>query len=358
MAMIGEILGAKLRSLIQSSAARRLALALGASFIVLASAPAIGQIRGAIQSAFPGQYRLILGAFVVAAIGAGVLYASVTVRERRLMRFGLIAAAIAAGAVYSLGTATGNANVDAVERFHFAEYGLLTLLYYRVWRDGSVAAALALAFLAVFMVGTLDEGIQWFVPLRVGEWRDVLLNSIAIICGLAFGVALQRQNGDVQSDRPRRREVLVMLVAASVLFASFFYLVHVGHEVRDAAIGAFRSRYTASELLAHAADRAERWRTEPLTTLRRYSREDQYMSEGLWHIQARNEAGNDPVTQWRENLILERYFQPVLDFPTYNTSKGGRWPEEQRKNVGAIAADDARPWASKANPYPIYVWLR
>jgi VanZ family protein len=335
---------------------RRLALAVGASFVVLVSAPAIGQVRGAIQAAFPGQYRLILGAVVVAWIGAGVVYAAATIREDRVLRFGLIGAAIAASALYSLATATGNANVDAVERFHFAEYGFLTVLYHRAWRDRSAADALLLAFFAVFMVGTLDEGIQWFVPIRVGEWRDVLLNSVAIACGLAFGAALQRRDAHVQPGRSRRRDLLAMLGATSLLFAIFFYLVHVGHEVRDPAIGVFRSRYTASELLANAADRARRWRTDPLTTLRRYSREDQYMSEGLWHIQARNEASNDPLTQWRENLILERYFQPVLDFPTYNTPKGGRWPEEQRENIRAIAAGDTRPWVSKANPYPIYVW--
>ncbi len=323
---------------------------------MLVSTPAIGQIRGAIQAAFPGQYRLILGAFVVAAIVAGVLYALATVRERRVLRFGLIGAAIVAGTAYSLATATGNATVDAVERFHFAEYGFLALLYHRVWRDRSPAAALLLAFLAVFMVGTLDEGIQWFVPIRVGEWRDVLLNSVAIICGLAFAAALQRREAHVQPSRSSRRELLVMLGATSLVFASFFYLVHAGHEISDPAIGTFRSHDTANELLANAADRAQRWRTEPLTTLRRYSREDQYMSEGLWHIQARNEAGNDPLTQWRENLILEKYFQPVLDFPTYNTPKGGRWPDEQRKNVGAVAAADTRPWVSRANPYPIYAW--
>ena len=335
---------------------RRLALAVGVSFVVLVSAPAIGQIRGAIQAAFPGQYRLILGAVVVAAIVAGVLYALATVREGRVLRFGLIGAAIAAGALYSLVAATGNANADAVERFHFAEYGFLALLYHRVWRDRSAAAALLLAFLAVFMVGTLDEGIQWFVPIRVGEWRDVLLNSVAIICGLAFAVALQRRDAHFQTYRSSRRELLVMLGATSLLFATFFNLVHVGHEVRDPAIGTFRSRYTASELLAQAADRAQRWRTQPLTTLRGYSREDQYMSEGLWHIQARNEASDDPLTQWKENLILEQYFQPVLDFPTYNTPIGGRWPQEQRDNVRAIAASDTRPWVSRANPYPIYAW--
>ena len=336
------------------SAALRLALALAVSFVVLVSAPAIGQIRSAIQTAFPGQYRLILGVCVVASVAAGVVYAIATIRQGRAMRFGLIVAAIAVGALYSLATATGNANVDAVERFHFAEYGFLALLFHRVWRDRSATTALLLAFLAVFMVGTLDEGIQWFVPIRVGEWRDVLLNSVSIVCGLTFGAALQRRDAQFQPDPSRRRDLPVMLVATSLLFGIFFYVVHVGHDVRDPAIGSFRSRYTASELLANAADRAQRWRTDPLTTLRRYSREDQYMSEGLWHVQARNEAGDDPLTQWRENLILEKYFQPVLDFPTYNTLRGGRWPAEQRKNVGAIAAGDTRPWVSRANPYPIY----
>lgn len=332
-------------------------LALAASLVVLVSAPAIGQIRGAIQTAFPGQYRMILGAFVVGVIGAGVLYAIATIRERRAFRFSLIVTAVSLGALYSFATATGNANVDAVERFHFAEYGLLTLLYLRVWRDRGTSAAVVLAFLAVFMVGTLDEGIQWYVPIRVGEWADVLLNSVAITCGLLFGAALRPDASRVYRDRPRRRAVVTMLASAIVLFATFFYVVHVGHAVQDSAIGTFRSRYTASELLANAADRSQRWQTHPLTTLHRYSREDQYMSEGLWHIQARNEAANDPLTQWRENLILEKYFQPVLDFPTYNTPKGGRWPAEQRENVRVVVASDfLRPWVSKANPYPIYEW--
>lgn len=329
--------------------------ALAASLVVLGSAPAIGQIRGAIQSAFPDHYRLILGAVVASAIGAGVLYAIATVREQRMRRFGLMGLAIVAGAIYSWATATGSPNVDAVERFHFVEYGFLTLLYFRVWRDRPAPVAIALAFLAVVMVGTLDEFIQWFVPLRVGEWHDVLLNSVSIACGLVFASAMH-QRMPSHGSRSGGQSLGAMLTAATLLFAAFLYFVHGGTEIHDPSIGAFRSRYTADELLANAADRAERWRTQPLTTLRRYSREDQYMSEGLWHIQARNEAEADPLTQWRENLILEKYFAPVLDFPTYNTPHGGRWPAEQRKNVGAIAASDARAWTSEANPYPIYVW--
>src|SRR5262245_24374694 len=97
----------------------RLGLALAVSLIVLACSPAIGQIRGAIQSAFPNQYRLILGATVALSIGSGVVYALVAIRERRALRLGLIALAVVIAAGYAFATATGNANVDAVERFHF-----------------------------------------------------------------------------------------------------------------------------------------------------------------------------------------------------------------------------------------------
>jgi hypothetical protein len=336
---------------------RRLLLAVATSAMVLLSAPGIGQVRGAIQEAFPDQYRLILAAAVAAPLIVGLAYAIARIRERRVLRLGLIAAAVAVAAVFSLMTRTGNANVDAVERFHFIEYGFLALLYHRVWRDRQRVIALVLAFLAVFMVGTLDEWIQWFVPIRIGEWHDVLLNSVAIVCGLMCAAALHGQDVPVQPGRSGRRAVPWMVGAASLLFAAFFDCVHIGHEVRDPAIGSFLSRYTAAELLANAADRAQRWRIAPLTTLRRYSREDQYMSEGLWHIQARNEAGTDPVRQWRENLILEKYFAPVLDFPTYNTPRGGRWPAEQRENVRAIAGADARPWFSQANRSPIYAWF-
>ena len=36
---------------------------------------------------------------------------------------------------------------------------------------------------------------------------------------------------------------------------------------------------------------------------------------------------------WRENLILERYFAPVLDTPTYASPHGNRWPPEQRADL-------------------------
>jgi fumarate reductase subunit D len=338
----------------------RLAVATTASLIVLASAPAIGQIRGAIQAAAPDHYRLILISIVGSAVGAGVAWSLIAVRDRRLLRYGLIAAAVCVGAIYSLAMATGNANVDAVERLHFVEYGFLTLLFYRVWSSRRNLAALLLPFMAVFIVGTLDEAIQWFVPVRVGEWRDVLLNGVAIACGLLFGFGLsppRRVSADLDTDS--RRIVMRMTILTVAVFGLFFYTVHVGHEIRDPEIGVFRSRYTAGELLALQAARSQQWRRMPPAALRRYSREDQYLAEALWHLQRRNEADTEGGiwAQWKENLILEKYFAPVLELPTYATPEGARWPREQRDNASVAAAADRRLFVSDAHPFPIYAWF-
>ena len=98
-----------------------------------------------------------------------------------------------------MGTATPWPEVNAVERVHFVEYGLIAFLFYRaslprrsVGEGGRSAdlSIMILPLLAGFMVGTLDEWLQWFIPYRVGEAHDVFLNLAALVCGLMFAVAL------------------------------------------------------------------------------------------------------------------------------------------------------------------------
>src|SRR6187549_66922 len=106
--------------------AGRLAVALAASILVVLGAPYTGQIRGAIQDAAPGQYRIIIGGIVVVAVVFAVLSALLRIREQRATRYGLLAVAVGGGAPYAWAPGTGNANVDVVERFHLVEYGALT----------------------------------------------------------------------------------------------------------------------------------------------------------------------------------------------------------------------------------------
>jgi len=83
------------------------------------------------------------------------------------------------------------------------------------------------------------------------------------------------------------------------------------------------------------------------------------MDEGLWHIRRRNEdwtAGNYSGA-WHENLVLERFYQPVLDTSSYALPAGGRWPTEQRADAATRAgAAAASPFVSDAEPYPILIW--
>jgi VanZ like family len=338
--------------------AGRLALALVVSLLVTAGAPYTGQIRGAIQDALPGQYRLIIGGVVVVAVAFAVLTALLRIKERRAQRYGVLALAVGGGGLYAYLTATGNANVDVVERFHLVEYGALTWLYYRAWHARGDVTSLVFPVLAAFMVGIFDEGLQWLVPARVGELHDVLLNGVSIACGLVFSIGLEPLTGVWWlPDRIGRRALAAFTGAAILMLAAFFDAVHLGHLVRDAETGDFLSRYSEAALLDASRDRAARWQSEPPRELRRTSIEDHYLAEGVWHIQRRNEV-EDPHRVWHENLILEKYFGPVLEFPTYATGSGAKWPAEQRANMAAQVGREATPYRSTANPYPIYTWSR
>ena len=59
---------------------------------------------------------------------------------------------------------------------------------------------------------------------------------------------------------------------------------------------------------------------------------------------------------WRENVILETFFAPVLDNPTYASRTGLRWPAEQRADAARRTARMVGPYESDAEPYPIYTW--
>ena len=166
-------------------------------------------------------------------------------------------------------------------------------------------------FSPALFVGTLDEWLQWFIPVRVGEARDVFLNLVAISCGLLFGAAIDPPPTFGRHLRPAS-VTGVCLMAAGVLlvFAAFVNAVHLGYAIRRRPHGVFKSHFTAEELAAHARERAERWRSDPPITLKRLSREDQFMDEGLWHVRRRNESWADGDVQraWNENLILENVF--------------------------------------------------
>jgi uncharacterized protein YchJ len=149
-----------------------------------------------------------------------------------------------------------------------------------------------------------------------------------------------------------------LAAAAIVAFAAFFQAVHLGHEIADRDAGVFRSRYSARQLAEVSAARAERWRERPPLTWRRFSREDQYFSEAIAHVRRRNERWGEGnlLAARQENLILERYYAPVLDAPSYVSASGHRWPAEQRAQAESKADPGFIIYVSDALPYAVFTW--
>jgi VanZ family protein len=348
----------------QRGPARRgpaLAVAVAASAALILAAPAIGSARSALRAAFPGAFsRLVEGGLALVVLGA-LTVGLAGIRTRRAVRYGALAAAVAIAWAYSSATGSPDPAIRAVERVHFVAFGLIAWLFQRAWRHRPDGSALVAPLLAATIAGVADEAFQWFLPARVGELSDIALNGVAIGCGLLIGWALAPPADLTARWTAGSARLVARLVALTIVaLAAFVHLVHLGVAIDVPGAGRFESRYTASELDALAADRAAAWRAAPpLVRPPRFSREDQYMTEGLQHVQARNTAwdAGDALTAWRENLILERHFVPVLDTPSYVAKTGHRWPPEQRADAERRArGTETRAFESRAYPYRLYRW--
>ncbi|MBI4888822.1 MAG: VanZ family protein [Acidobacteria bacterium] len=326
---------------------------------MILSAPYSQQLFTAIADAWPRHVRALGIAATAGPVLAALVWALARIRERRPLRYAALGLGLAIGAGY-----TAADDLSFAESFHFVEYGLLGWLWSRALAQadgrpaGDASSIVLPPLMAGAIVGTVDEWFQWFIPIRAGEARDVALNVIASGCGLLFAVALDPPaRWTVMLGRESAMRLARWMVAAAAVFALFFQTVHVGRDVTEAEVGSFRSRYTGTELAAAARERTARWRTDPPLVQRRLSREDQYLTEGLWHVRRRNETweAGDARAAWRENLILEKFYAPVLDTPSYAGAEH-RWPAAQREEAAQRTAGHREPSASDAYAYPLYVW--
>ena len=72
------------------------------------------------------------------------------------------------------------------ERIHFVEYGLLGFLFVKAF-SSTYVRTFTFSALLVTLIGSVDELIQWFLPNRVGDLRDVLMNAVGGLLGVWFG---------------------------------------------------------------------------------------------------------------------------------------------------------------------------
>src|SRR6185503_4632518 len=145
----------------------RLALAVAIAAGVVISSPFVGDIRTAILAAFPQQFQLIIGGAIAATVVAALILALIRIRDRRAWRFAGLAVAIGGAVLYAQ-----------------------------------------------------------FVPGRVGEAHDVLLDVVAVCCGLCFVASVDPPaRFGVPLERPVVRPVAFGVSAVLLAFAAFFHAV-------------------------------------------------------------------------------------------------------------------------------------
>ncbi len=249
----------------------------------------------------------------------------VRIREHRLRRYGLLIVALALMSLQLFGLNRDDPRVNAVERIHFLFYGGIAYLYFAAFRRRGVLNAVLLAFGASLIVAVMDESVQWFFANRTGEVMDVLLNAYATVVGLLVSLAFDVR-GAQGSARPKLELRLMgrMLACDLVLVAAFIHFAHLGYSLEDEGIGRFRSYFTLEQLEEIGEARLRSWAEEKPWPERSLDREDQYRREAERRVQHRNASfeRGDFYQAWKENLILEKYYQPVLKLEEMGARKG------------------------------------
>ena len=84
------------------------------------------------------------------------------------------------------------------ERIHLVQFGLLGMLACPSLkgREDNGWIWLWKPLLFVFLVGLSDEVLQWFLPDRVFDLRDIFFNTLGGIWGILLYLAVQRGGRD------------------------------------------------------------------------------------------------------------------------------------------------------------------
>mgnify|MGYP001825417952 FL=1 len=350
--------------------------------VIFTTIPFVRRLREGFVAYLPAE----LIAYGVMAVGVASVFAAILVlyRHHARVRSADILWLAAIAAILVLWTIRLMGQPE--EAVHFLEYGVLGILLYRAFRvhirDATVYVAAALAGL---VIGTVDEIIQWLVPGRYWDFRDIVLNGGASIL---IQVAIWRlaPNPGAAAGRSSFR-IIVRLVAAELLLLTLCMaatpqritslsaripwidslaagddaICEYGRFHRLNETTAFRSRLTLEQLAEIDRERAEEVASLLDASRREYRQflrshppaADPFAYEARVHLftrgrrfaQARaappgSEFQRELTTAaFRENAILESSFGSTL------AASGFAWPAHRRAAV-ATAQDPSADYVS------------
>lgn len=146
------------------------------------------------------EHPYLIGLIIPAAVAAGLGLAYLLFkqasglpkasRKKHFLRLILVLLLAAVVCEYSI--------VAAIERIHFVKYSALGFfLFHSLFAPGaSVGSALIRSLPASMVVGVLEECTQFFLPGRVFDTRDILLNLSGCIIGSLLAVVTARAEGE------------------------------------------------------------------------------------------------------------------------------------------------------------------
>jgi VanZ family protein len=81
------------------------------------------------------------------------------------------------------------------EQVHFIEYGILSaLIYIALTHDVDNKSIYFISAIIVFVFGTIDEVIQWALPNRCFDIRDLVMNGMAgILVQLLIAMVINKR---------------------------------------------------------------------------------------------------------------------------------------------------------------------
>jgi len=345
--------------------------------LIYATIPFVRRAREAFAARWPAE----LIAYSVIAVVLGAAVAAIVILRRRQPQISSADLLWLVGVVAIIVVWTRHLMGQPEEAVHFLEYGVLGVLLYRALEDRVPDPTVYVAAtLTGLLVGTVDEIIQWLVPGRFWDFRDIVLNGGAVaLVQIAIWRLLKRPPKTVSRSSLR----LLCRLAAGLVFLLILCMAatpqrlnHVAdhlplpdrpatgvdviceygyhHSVDDRTL--FRSRLSSAELVRSDRDRALDLALDLDASRGRggFTRSgisptsDPFGYEIRIHLFARNrnlhkalarEPGSSGqrrhmTTAWRENLILENFFGSTLEQTTY------RWGPRRRKETEAAQDPD------------------
>lgn len=284
-----------------------------------------------------------------------------------------------------------------VEAIHFLEYGLLGFLLFRALKfDIKDLSLYIIAFLMGSLVGIFDEILQWIVPLRLWDIRDVGLNALS--CGL-FQLGLWKgiwPGGISAKIKPKSWKILSLMLGVNLIFlglclsntpqrvsayterfTKFSFLNkeepmnRFRHVHKDPEVGTFHSLLSPADLKKEDTLRAtqnaqilKNWKSKDFRKFRRSFQplRHPFLYELRFHLEIRDknfslalQTENRDLQKklylaaYKENLILERYFGNTLQKASYSKEKDWLPAEESLINKNT-------PYTSPISFGPIFPW--